>query len=198
MPVRLTSDGGPQFKSSTFKTFCDEWGIKHDPSSPYHHQANGAAEAAVKSVKSLITKCSPSGNLQVDAFRKGIIEFRNTPRANGLSPAQMVFGQPMRSHVMMHYRAFKREWQIQQEDADRKAVTLRAKAKERYDARAKELPKLSVGSVVRVQHPISKRWTEIAEVIGVDKRGRSYFVKTEGGRVYWRNRRFLRVFFPKP
>ncbi|QQP54124.1 Enzymatic polyprotein [Caligus rogercresseyi] len=41
-------DGGPQFKGEAFKEFCRRWGILHDPSSPYHHIANGYAEAAVK------------------------------------------------------------------------------------------------------------------------------------------------------
>ncbi|QQP38144.1 Transposon Tf2-6 polyprotein [Caligus rogercresseyi] len=40
VPVRLTTDGGPQFKGEAFKEFCRRWGILHDPSSPYHHIAN--------------------------------------------------------------------------------------------------------------------------------------------------------------
>ncbi len=40
-PNRLTSDNGPQFKSEEFKEYCKRWGIEHDPSSPYHHEANG-------------------------------------------------------------------------------------------------------------------------------------------------------------
>ena len=48
VPDRLTMDGGPQFKGHEFKAFCDGWRITHDPSSPYHHIANGHVEATVK------------------------------------------------------------------------------------------------------------------------------------------------------
>ena len=46
----------PQFTSRPFKQFCNSWGINHMVSSPHHHQANGAAEAAVKAVKTLYPK----------------------------------------------------------------------------------------------------------------------------------------------
>ncbi len=87
VPVRLTTDGGPQFSSREFRQLCDEWGIEHDRSGPYHHQANGAAEAAVKAVKALLAKSTTNGDISHDAFRRGFIEFRNTPLAHGLSPA---------------------------------------------------------------------------------------------------------------
>ena len=59
-------------------------------SSPHHHQGNGIAEASVKSMKALIVKMTTNGKLDTDAFHDAAVEFRNTPRANGLSPAQAV------------------------------------------------------------------------------------------------------------
>ena len=94
-------------------------------SSPHYPQANGAAEAAVKSVKNLIIKSTNRGNVSVDSFREAIIEYRNTPREHGLSPAQMIHGRPMRSHVVTHYRTFKPEWQKRIKEADKKATLLR-------------------------------------------------------------------------
>ena len=52
-------------------------------SSQHHHQANGAA---VKAIKSLIVKSTDRRNLNTDARPDAIIEFRNTPWHNGLSP----------------------------------------------------------------------------------------------------------------
>ena len=46
VPVRLNSDGGPQFRSSKFEEWCMFWGILHSMSSSYYPQSNGAAEAA--------------------------------------------------------------------------------------------------------------------------------------------------------
>ena len=48
--------------------------------------------------------------------------------------------------------------------------------------------------MVRVQHAIKKTWDMIAEIVEMKPRQRSYLVRTETGRLYWRNRRFLRRF----
>jgi hypothetical protein len=80
--------------------------------------------------------------------------------------------------------------------ADRKAVSLRAKAKDAYDVGSKELSELKVGDIVRVQHGLTKKWNLIAEVLEIKPRGRSYLVKTESGRLYWRNRRYLKLYTP--
>ena len=77
--------------------------------------------------------------------------------------------------------------------ADRKAEQLRQEAKGRYDAHTKELPLLQVGDIVRVQHPQSGEWDLVAKVIKRHTRDRSYRVKSECGRIYRRNRRFLRL-----
>ena len=196
VPVRLTTDGGPQFVSQEFSKFCKDWGIIHDPSSPYHHHENGSAEAAVKAIKSLLSKCSSSVNIADDSFRRGLIEFRNTPLAHGLSPAQLFFGKLMRSHVPCHFRAFRKEWQKDREIADQAATRLKEKAKVYFDQHAHNLPELPLASVVLMQNPRTKRWTNLAEVISQDTRRRSYNVKTESGRVFWRNRRFFCLFNP--
>ena len=53
IPQKLVSDKGPQFTSQGFKTFMDEWEIERDLTSPYHPQAIGKAESAVKMAKRL-------------------------------------------------------------------------------------------------------------------------------------------------
>ena len=196
IPVRLTTDGGPQFTSRAFKEFCASWGICHTISSPHHHEANGAAEAAVKAIKALLGKTTRNGNVNVDAFRTGLLEFRNTLRAHGFSPSQLLFGRNLRSKVLSHPSAFQQQWCEQRDALDRAATTLAAKAKAKHDLRAKPVSVLQPGTVVRVQHPRTKRWDTIAEVVERKTSGRSYGVKTESGRMLWRNRRFLRLFFP--
>jgi hypothetical protein len=80
--------------------------------------------------------------------------------------------------------------------ADRKATELKKKAKARYDASARPLEALAEGDIVRVQHAITKKWSLIAEVVEVRPRGRSYLIRSESGRLYWRNRKFLRRYHP--
>ena len=66
--------------------------------------------------------------------------------------------------------------------------------KTQHGEHARPLSILAPGAVVRVQHPRTKRWDTSADVIEQKPSGRSYAVKTEIGRVYWRNRRFLRLY----
>ena len=169
IPVWLTTDGGPQFTSRAFKEFCASWGICHTISSPQNHEANGAAEAAVKAIKALLGKTTRNGNVNVDAFRTGLLEFRNTPRAHGFRPSQLLFGRNLRSKVLTHPSAFQQKWREQRDALDRAATTLAAKAKAQHDLRAKPLSVLQPGTVVRVQPPRTKRWDTIAEVVECDQ-----------------------------
>ena len=191
-PVSITTDGGPQFQSRVFTGFCKEWGITHYISSPYNHPVNGSAEAAVKSVKHLAMKCTRNGNLNCDEFREGLLELRNTPRASGLSPAELVYGRPLRTKVPAHpsiYRPVERN--MSQDHRNRAA--------EYFNSRAGDLPKLTVGTFVRVQDPNTQRWSTIATVVRMDKRGCSYTVEKMDGSTFWRNRRCLRPYYgPAP
>ncbi len=125
-----------------------------------------------------------------------MMEYRNTPRKDGLSPAQRLFGRPMRSTLPNHPLIFHQPIRKAVAAADKKAETLRKKAKERYDASSKELDKLEIGDIVRCQHMITKKWDLVAEVVEVDSRERSYRIRSETGRLYWRNRRYLKKYTP--
>ena len=54
-PIRIRSDGGPQFRSG-FKDWCRNQDIIHELTSPYNHQANGMAEVTVREMKKLLEK----------------------------------------------------------------------------------------------------------------------------------------------
>ena len=55
VPDVIWSDQGPQFTSGILKKFLQSWGVRHIMSSPKHPQSNGKAEAAVKSMKNIIS-----------------------------------------------------------------------------------------------------------------------------------------------
>lgn len=195
VPNVLRSDGGPQFSAKITRDFMKRWQIDHRMSTPYYPQSNGHAEAAVKSAKRLILKTTQNGNTDSDEFAKGLLELRNTPRADGRSPAQVLFGHPLRSAVPAHYRAFAPEWQKSAAECDEKAQQLRSATRERYDASAGSLGALKTGNYVDVQDPISCLWTRTGIVVAVGRR-RDYLVKLPSGRIMWRNRRFLRLHHP--
>lgn len=51
IPSAVVSDNSPQFILQEFKNFARNWYFIHDPRSPYHPNANGKAESAVKAAK---------------------------------------------------------------------------------------------------------------------------------------------------
>jgi len=190
VPVRLRSDGGPQFSSEEFQSFLHRWGVEWMPSSPHYAQSNGHAESNVRIIKALAakTKCK---SIDDEAFLQGLLELRNSPRGDNRSPAQVVYGHPIRSKMPMHWRAYAKEWQTSAEECERKAAEAEEKTKLYYDRTARSLKPIKVGSQVLIQDPASKRWTKSGTVMSVGK-NRDYRVVTPSGRTYWRNRRFLR------
>ncbi|XP_050705846.1 uncharacterized protein LOC126991139 [Eriocheir sinensis] len=191
VPVRLRTDGGPQFTSREFTEFLARWGVKHVVTSPYHPQSNGHAEAAVKSIKHLITKVAPSGNIDCEPFDRGLLEIRNTPNHTGRSPAQILYGRPLRTCVPAHPESFKQEWQAKSEECDRRAAQRAEDITSRYNQHARPLPALQISQQVRIQDHTSKRWDKVGKVMGRGK-SRKYQILLPGGRILWRNRRHLR------
>ena len=56
IPAKLVTDCGVQYTSKEFETFARSYNFEHVLVSPKHPRANGEAEAAVKTVKSLWRK----------------------------------------------------------------------------------------------------------------------------------------------
>ncbi|XP_068216653.1 uncharacterized protein [Palaemon carinicauda] len=194
VPLRLRTDGGPQFTSREFADFAERWGVHHITSSPHYPQSNGHAEAAVKAVKHLILKTAPSGNIDCEAFDRGLLELRNMPNHSGRSPAQILYGHPLRTCVPAHPQSFMECWQERAHDCDRRAAARAAQVKRNYDAHARPLPRLNVGQHVRLQDPTSHRWDKIGIIMG-GTRSREYEIRLPSGGVLRRNRRFL---YPVP
>ena len=188
IPVRFRSDGGPQFASREFQQFLKRWDVVAAPSTPHFAQSNGHAESAVKAVKKLIATTTVRGDLDDENFQRGLLEYRNTPRVGGLSPAQILFGHPLRSAMPAHRKSFAKEWQQTADDYDARCSQSHAHVEQRYNEHSHALPPLRLSTHVRVQNPISKRWDRQGIIIGIN-----YHVKLPSGRVYWRNRRFLRT-----
>ena len=195
VPRKIVTDGGPQFSSKRFKDFCKRWQVEHVQSSPHYHQANGHAEAAVKAVKHLIYKTTSNGDLDVDSFQRGLLEWRNTPRTSGQSPAQAVFGRPLASFLFASHRAFSPEYQITAEKIDSATDKFKEALTARYNKSARPLPALRIGQHVCIQDPATKLWSRVGVIVAIGQR-RDYYVKLPSGRVYWRNRRFLRPYHP--
>ena len=185
----LRTDGGPAFKSCEFEDFCKAHNIKHELSSAYNAQSNGLAEASVKQVKYLIKKAVETN---VD-YRKLLLEWRNTPRADKYSPAQLFLGRRQRTLLPTLPGA---GVTADKSYAEAARQGQKAKEKENFDKNTKPLPPFPVGVLVMCQNPISKQWDpeDLAKVIEVRESGHSYKLQRESDdKTFVRNRRFLRL-----
>ena len=180
----LRSDGGPQFRTE-FNQFCDQHGISHETSSAYNPQSNGHAEAAVKSMKKLLAKTEPS------AFSSALLEWKNTPRQDGLSPAQCFFGRRLRTQQVTLPSSLTRL-----PDSTFAAHATRREERSKSTAsnfkkKSRELPPLKLQQEVLVQNQKSKLWSEKGFIKQQREHGRSYLVDIDG-KTFLRNRKFLK------
>ena len=148
VPEEFASDGGPEFTASITNNFLKKWGVKPRISSAYHPQSNGRAEVAVKSAKRLLqSNTGPNGSLNHDKFLRALLQLRNTPDPDcDLSPAQILFGRPIRDSLSFvnrlekysnpHVRPMWRAAWAQKEEALR---TLFTKSSETLNEQAKVL-----------------------------------------------------------
>ena len=207
VPLRVRTDGGPQFTASTFKNFLEEWNVQTGFSTPHYPQSNGHAEAAVKAMKALVIKTECRGDLSNPAFMEGLLEWRNTPKAHGCSPAQLVFGHSLRSKVPTVVArplsaptasnatgpSVESRPQFARLGHSEAVLDLKSKEKNRYNMHANDLSPMGTGTKVRIQDSISKLWDKVGTVIRCGK-NRDYEIRLDNGRVYWRNRLFVRPY----
>ncbi|KAL3125240.1 hypothetical protein niasHT_005846 [Heterodera trifolii] len=99
-PEEIVSDNGTQFHAAEFKEFCDEFGIKHTFTPPYHPQSNGQAERFVDTFKRAMKKCAKDGKFWAE---KMLLAYRTTPNSalNRLSPDQLFFGRRLRTQLSL-------------------------------------------------------------------------------------------------
>ena len=98
IPESIVSDNGPQFTSSEFTKFYELNGIRHVRVPPYHPSSNGLTERAVQTFKKGFKKSS-KGSVQ-DKISHFLFSYRIMPQSTtGTSPAELLFGRPLRSRL---------------------------------------------------------------------------------------------------
>ena len=160
----------------------------------------------MKSAKRLLrANLSPSGSLDNDKLLRALLQLRNTPDPDcHVSPAQIIFGRPIRDAFSFINRLEKfsnknvhptwREVWSAKESALR---TRFVKTSEALNGHCKTLGRLVPGDKCFIQNQTGnspKRWDRTGTVVEV-KPHDQYIVKVDGsGRLTTRNRRFLRHF----
>ncbi len=172
------------------------WRVHWILSSPHYPKSNSHTEAAVKAMKSLVAKSAEHGNISSDAFLKVLLEWRNTPRAQGLSPAEILYGCQTRSLLPLHQHAYEETSWGKCGGLGEEMRKAQDTSKGHHDKMAgRELRSMQLGQQVLIWSQKSRRWDLEATIMEVG-RNRDYNVKTSSGHVLWRNRRYLRPLRP--
>ena len=201
--MELASDGGPEYTAHATKSFLKDWGVHHRLSSAYFPHSNQRAELGVKSAKRMLREnVSTSGTLDTDKFKRALLTHRNTPdRDTGVSPAQVVFGRPIRDFIPIKPGLYqpRQEWILTRERRELALARRHVMQEKRLAEHTKALPRLKVSDVVMVQNqsgPHSLKWDRsgmVVEVLPYDQ----YKIKMDGsGHLSLRNRKFLKPITP--
>ena len=203
IPDELASDGGKEFTAQLTKQFLVDWGVRHRISSVAFPHSNCRAEIGVKTAKRIISQNTDgNGSLNVDAFQKAILSYRNTPSPDTkLSPAQCVFGRPIRDVIPIHRNKYKphRSWTEALNKREDAMSDRHNRMRSFWSEHTQPLPPLQVGDYVRIQNQIGTnplKWDKTGRVVEV-KQHHQYNVKVDGSnRLTLRNRKFLRKYTP--
>ena len=182
----MITDNGPhsQYSSDQFAAFTREWEFQHTTSSPLYSQSNGKAESAVKIAKNLVKKAKRENK----DLQMALLEWRNTPDVNNLSPTQKLMSRRTRTTIPTAEALLKPEI-VESVHDNMKRRGQQTKAA--YDKSARPLPELQIGEQVRLQ-PVNPKapWDKGSCVAKVGPR--SYLIETDNGNLYRRNRKFIR------
>ena len=181
-PLFIESDNGPQFREP-FLAFCEEIGATHTPSSAYNPSSNGLAESAVKISKSILKKAKADHTPPMSALSA----WRNTPRADGTAPADLLFGFRQRVPSLPP----KLSSQVFVNREERAAFRQQRKEATYAQRGGTPLSQLAENSPATLQDR-EGRWTTPVTVGPARPSGRSYVVFKEDGTTTIRNRRDLR------
>ena len=162
VPDYVVSDNGPQYTSSEFRRFATTWKFKHVTSSPHYPQANGMAESAVKTCKTIMKKALLSGIL----------------------PCQRLFGRRTKTLLPFSESLLKTDQTV-----SNLLKKDRVKQAKHFDQHTKQLSELRSGDMVRMKLPGKTQWSQA--VVSSKIAPRSYKVEVNG-RFYRRNRTQLR------
>lgn len=103
LPKRIQTDQGSNFLSKVFAQVMSELAVKHQTSSAYHPESQGALERFHQTLKSMLRKfCSGSNREWDEGLPLLMFAVRETVQESlGFSPADLVFGHTVRGPLRL-------------------------------------------------------------------------------------------------
>ena len=98
LPVTVVTDNGSAF---SLRNFCGVNGVKHVTTSPDHPASNELVERAVQTMKLALKKTANRKSVE-GRLLQFLFQYRITPHTTtGVSPAELLMGQWLRSHLSL-------------------------------------------------------------------------------------------------
>ncbi|XP_063389640.1 uncharacterized protein K02A2.6-like [Cydia fagiglandana] len=186
VPLQLLTDNGPPFNSQAFKAFSINWEFEHITSSPYLPRSNGLAEVSVRIVKNIFKKCDESGT---DPYI-GLLQYRNSPRGNLSSPAQLLMSRQLRTKLPAKATVLKPKVVNFKEHLEHKKVNL-DKTRSYYNQHARmSLPLNDNDYVYFKKKPTDNNWHK-GRIVSKADHPRSYIIKDSDNVLYRRNQQHI-------
>ena len=92
VPAVLTTDQGPQFSSSAWSSLCQQFGVKHVMTTPYHPESNGMVERVHRRLKDALRARSAVTTWSSE-LPLVLLGLRSAPREDtNVSAAEMLYG----------------------------------------------------------------------------------------------------------
>ena len=101
LPETLVSDKGTTFSSVKFSTFCQQNGVNHIRTPPFHPQSNGQVERLVNTFKRALLKLRGERTTS-EILETFLTSYRATPNPNtpnSSSPAKSLMNRKIRLHI---------------------------------------------------------------------------------------------------
>ena len=100
LPVTITSDNGPQFRSEEFECYLVDNGILHRKVTPQWAQANGEVERQNRSLLKSMRIAQAEGKNWRKELVHYLATYRTTPHTvTGVCPAELLFGRKIRTKM---------------------------------------------------------------------------------------------------
>ena len=139
-------------------------------------------------VKRLLEKTHSTG----EDFQYALAHYRNVPRADGFSPAQLMFGRRQKGGLPIMEEQLKIDPNNFMKGREAREKTEKG-AVLAHNKRARSLPELNVQDKVLIQNPNSGRWDCKGVINAIRESGRSFIVQDSYGKEFLRNRKMLRL-----
>ena len=103
LPVTVVTDNGSAFTSQEFEYFLQSNDVKHATTSPYHPASNRLVEWAVQTMKLALKKTADKRKSVESRMLQFLFQYRITPHTTtGVSPAELLMGLQLCSHLSLH------------------------------------------------------------------------------------------------